>query len=481
MRVAFLQNLGINESLAATEASALLKSRGHEVRMFIARNPGGVLPLLRRWAPDLILLLGSIRSPEYVLEMARALDDSLPIPVVLGGSLPTLWPEILNRVPLRGLIRGEAELALLAGVEALESGRSWGDTLKLPGWMGKWEGKSRMGPPAEISENLDDLPPPDRGLYFEDFSYLGRFPLKKFLASRGCVRSCDVCYLSGVQRLQGRGSRRVRQKSVSRIIAEVNEVRQRWPLRQVHFSDDAFGVGTRFQEEFAARWPREVGLPFACNTLAEVLTEEAVASFSQAGCHAVAVGVEVGDAAVREDIYGKETPDEVFRVAAERLKRHHISLISLNVMGFPGETPERVLQTLDFARSLGARYTRIAMAAPLPGTPAHERAAREGLLDGMDPLDPLRPGLDLSFRVERAEEVMNLFHLFRLGILFPGSRPLLPHLARLPLRPLYQLLDLSSFWNEKRLYGIGLREGLGFGLHAGPPHLRTHNFASLLQ
>lgn len=478
VRLLFFQDRGINESLAVTEVAAALRRDGHKVAVLLEASEPDPLGAARAWRPDLVVVPCSVVDPGFPARIVPALRARLGVPVVLGGSLPTLWPEALSFIEADLAVRGEAETPLRFIAHALEEGEDARALPGRPGIVAFRDGALIDAPPAPVVEDLDALPLPARDLYYARYPAIGRFRWKKFLASRGCVRGCDFCYLSGVQAYYGRGSRRVRTKSVSRVIDEVRAVRRRWPLRRVHFSDDAFAARADWAEELAERWPGEVGLPFTCNTLAELLTERTVAALARAGCVAVAVGVEVGDAGTRRDRYGKPTPDEVFRQAAERLRAHGIALVALHMIGGPGETPESVLKALALARSLGARYARVTLVGPMPGTPFHRQVQQAGLLRGDRPLDaPL--GASLAFAVERADEILNLFHLFRLGVMFPAVARAAPALARLPLRPLHPLLGLSASLTEKRLHGVGLIEGFRYYRHAGPPQSRTTHFPSL--
>lgn len=56
MRVAFLQDNGINESLSLTDVAGLLHSKGHECELFIERNERDFLGSVVAFRPDLVVL-----------------------------------------------------------------------------------------------------------------------------------------------------------------------------------------------------------------------------------------------------------------------------------------------------------------------------------------------------------------------------------------------------------------------------------------
>ncbi|MCK6526839.1 radical SAM protein [Myxococcota bacterium] len=480
MRVLFFQDHGINESPALAEAAAVLRADGHHVSLALESEDPGARGA-RAARPDLVVVPSSVTDPAFPARAVPRLRSRLRVPVVLAGSLPTLWPQALSFVPADAAVRGEAELPLLALVRGMDRGEDPAALAGTDGIVAFRDGALVNAPPPAAPEDLDSLPLPARDVYYEGRPWLSGLSWKKFLSSRGCSRGCGHCYLAGVQALYGRGMRRIRAKSVGRVIAEVGEVRRRWPLRQLHFVDDAFAAHPEWARELAERWPGEIGIPFTCNTLAECLSEGTVASLATAGCRAVCVGVEVGDEEARRVTYRKGTTDALLREVAERLRRHRIHLVTLNMVGGPGDSPESAMQAMRLSWELGARYARVTLVGALHGTPLRTTAEAAGSLLGEgDPARQAPLGAGLSFRVEREEEVLNVFHLFRLGVRFPALGRAIPTLARLPIGPLRPVLGLSNALTERALHGIGVLEGMRYAWHGGLPQSRTAHFPSLL-
>ena len=96
---------------------------------------------------------------------------------------------------------------------------------------------------------------------------------------------CSFCFHHAMKKkvYNARNSAYVRKRSVSHVIDEINHVRRKYNLKFVHFVDDIFNIKTPWLEEFAERWPKEVGLPFDCILMANMTTAHHIALLKKAG------------------------------------------------------------------------------------------------------------------------------------------------------------------------------------------------------
>ncbi len=91
--------------------------------------------------------------------------------------------------------------------------------------------------------------------------------IKIFLTSRVvCPYNCTYCFNHALFELYGSKAKRFASVAWTTIIEEINGVRARYPLEFVVFVDDTFVVCATWLEEFAEKFPQEVGLPFFCNS-----------------------------------------------------------------------------------------------------------------------------------------------------------------------------------------------------------------------
>ena len=480
VRILIVQDNGLNESLALTEASALLWNNGHRCRLVIAREEPDLEAVARSWRPDMVLIPGSILARGFALSAARRLRECTGVPVVLCGTLPTFFPEVVLDPAVDFAVVGEADWALVDLADALRDG---GDPGALPNIRAAVGGAVRDTGVRPMIPDLDALPLPDRELYYR-YPFLRDFPWKKFSAGRGCVHSCSYCYQPGMRRMYGGDPHYVRFKSPERVVAEVLDVRRRAALTHVHFSDDLFTVDADWVPAMADRFAVEVGLPFSCNTSAELITPAVVRALKRGGCVGVAIGVESGDERLRCDtILDKHVTDAAIRRAAALIRGAGMKLITFNMLGMPGERLEQALATLRFNREIGADHVRICFAFPIPGTDMFERALALGELSEADAERIASEQLDFVpgpvLNNPDARQLEKLYSIFRLCLKAPRGDELCRLLLRLPTGSLERLLAFQAPLTEQRIFSLPWFQGLRYFLHCGPPDRRTTNFTSL--
>ena len=478
MKVLFLQDNGLNESLLLTELSGVLRAAGHETAVLLEREELDWRGAIEAENPDLVLIPSSILAHVWVLKTARRVREWLPaVPQVLAGSHPTFYPDILERDGVDMILVRELTSGL-AGRRPLETIRNLhfkrGDTIV----------RNELRPLVD----LDSLPLPDRDLYFARYRFMRAFGWKKFTSGRGCFHKCAYCYQPSYRDMCSGLGRYVRRKSPGRVIDEVRTIADRYPLSNVHFSDDLFITNPRWLRSFAERYPAEVGRPFTINSSAEFVTAETAPLLAAAGCRAVAIGIETRDEALRMDILDKRIPTQTIRDAARAIRDAGMTLVTFNMIGSPGETLAQAIETMRFNAELGTDYARVAICFPIPDTPLARRAEEAGdLLDDVaNDIYALSDSGDLGGRVyfrsakpnERA--FVNLYHLFNLGVSVPSMIPAIERAIRLPRNPLFELGRFHRMWKEKDIFHLSLLDAAYYFAHVGPPELRTSNFVSLL-
>ena len=484
MKVLFVQDNALDESQALIELGAYLRSHGHPCTLLLQREERDLLASARRFEPGLVVVACSMLNHSWARGIARTLEP-LGAPIVMGGTCPTLFPDPLRGAPILGLVQGEAERPILAVVEALEGGARPDALASIPGFLvrrgSEFEG-TPPGPPLDMAE----LPPCDKDLYYERYPFMRAFPFKRFLSSRGCHHRCSYCYISTLNRIQPKlGRRRTRRKDPEVAVAEVAAEARRGPLSHVHFSDDLFTDDPDWLDAFALAWRRDVGLPFTCNTSAELIDDRRARALGEAGCFACGFAVETASARVRIQVLRKGVTEDNIQAAAEHLRRHRIRVATFNMIGLPGETPEEALGTAVLNARIRADFVRLNFAFPMPGTGMGDYAAEHGFLPAdwlerfASPDFRYRPGPQFITPHER--EFRNLFVLFRAVAADARALPAVRRALSAPMIPgLHRALTLQGAWNEKRYFRIPTVAGLRFFGRVGRPELRSTNFPALI-
>lgn len=478
--VLFVQDNAINESLALTELSAALRAAGHPTRLLLTDHTPDPAAEIRRLDPGLAVIPCPVTGHEVALAHARLVRAHAPrCTVVLGGTHATLDPAIARHPEVDAACVGEADEAIVELAARLQAGKDWRDVQNLAFVE---DGELRRNPLRPLIDPLDRLPVPDRDLYFR-YGFVGRFPWKKFTTGRGCIHACAFCWNPTVADLYGtsRGAF-TRRKSPRRAVDEVLAVKERWPLRNVHFSDDLFTVRSAWLEEFAPLYRKEVGVPFSCNSSIELATDRNMEALAEAGCRCVCIGVETGNERLREKILHKTVTDDDIRRAAAAIHRHGMQVATFNMIASPGETLSDALATVRLNREIKADFVRVNIAVPLPHTGFEQRSVEEGLLSAeylsqrADSLEHPR----VAFATHEARAFENLFYLFRPAIYWPRLDPILQRLLQMPITPLLDPLRLLIPFEEKRLNNLRWIDGIRFFRHIGDPHKRNSNYPTLI-
>jgi radical SAM superfamily enzyme YgiQ (UPF0313 family) len=246
----------------------------------------------------------------------------------------------------------------------------------------------------------------------------------------------------------------VRHNSVDYLIRDIRAVRAKYPLELVQlFDDDLFLKPLPWIEEFAERFPKEVGLPIAVSVRANNTNEQVVSLMKRAGLYSVFIGVETGDEDVSDKILARGLTNEQILKACRILKDHSIKVMPLNILGLPVPDPIEVdLKTLDLNIAIRPTLSGATILHLNPGTRLAHYAAVHGFLSpkweeeisiGKKNASLLKyPDPRTGPQVER------LHKLFALTVQFPFLRRWIKFLIRLPLQRLYLFLYMA--WHGYR-------------------------------
>ncbi|MFO0584000.1 MAG: radical SAM protein [Anaeromyxobacter sp.] len=270
------------------------------------------------------------------------------VPVVMGGFHAMLQPEEVARYADSAVV-GEAELLWPRVVDDWRHGR--GERV--------YRAASR---PALRGVR------PDRTLY-RGRRYL---PIGLVESGRGCPYHCEFC---AVQSAYGQ-SRTAR--PVDEVVADVAAAWAERPL--VFLVDDNVTADLAGSRELLdglatvrAPWISQCSIHAA-------LDEDLVARMARSGCQGVLVGLETTDPEVLRAM-GKtfNGGDRVARALAN-LRRHRIAVYGTFVAGYEQDGPDAFAPSLALAKESGMFLAAFAHLTPFPGTPLHDRLAREGRL-----------------------------------------------------------------------------------------------------
>ncbi len=162
MRVLFIQNNGIQESIGIANLSATLKAGGHETDLLLVSHTPDLIEAITRYDPGLIAFSALTGVHHSLQRLAFFIKAHLNIPIIVGGPHPTYSPDMIDTPGVDIICRGEGELAMLELADTMERG---GDVTSIRNLHVKTRNgtihRNDLRPPVP----LDELPMPDRELY----------------------------------------------------------------------------------------------------------------------------------------------------------------------------------------------------------------------------------------------------------------------------------------------------------------------------
>jgi radical SAM superfamily enzyme YgiQ (UPF0313 family) len=343
-------------------------------------DEGATLERARQAVPELVVYLAGNDTLAGDVALGRRLAQSLAgRPVLVAGYLPSLYPaEVLEAGAGHGVLTGEPEPAFQALLERLAGDWSaWPEILgDLAGVVtaraagaGRAEGdqdrpvlvEGLLPPGGPLEEDLDWLPTPDYGLArssaYRDF-FLPR-PFAVLQTSRGCPFGCTYC-------VKPHG-RRMRYRSVGRVLEDVERLVVDHGIRTVRFEDDMFTLRPERVEALCegllALRRRPV---WSCLSRPDTLDPVLPRLMARAGCVRVYLGIETGSPRVWSELDRGGEPDP--RVAVRALSAAGIEAAGFFLVGLPSESEEEFASTVRLARELELDDLAVSTVRPYPGT-----------------------------------------------------------------------------------------------------------------
>ena len=236
--------------------------------------------------------------------------------------------------------------------------------------------------PLLSGEELDELPFADRELLYAAHVQSRRTKIKPIITGRGCPYDCAFCFNKAYSDLYGGKGRRFRRRSPDNVLRELKEVTANHDVRFILFMDDTFILQDKWLHEFMTRYKAEIGLPFWCQVRANLVTDEKIALFKDAGCVSVSFGLEAGNDELRNAVLNRNMSREEILGAAEILRRHDIAFMTNNMLGLPTGNLETDFETLELNAQCRPAYANVFLFQPYPKTGAGRVGLRAWLDDG---------------------------------------------------------------------------------------------------
>lgn len=363
-----------NSPLGLAYIAAVLREDGHVINI-IDLNFGmdwkQFEKELIKAKPDAVGVTCMTTMANNALKVAERVKRNLNCPVILGGPHPTIMPEsILYNENVDYVVEGEGEITIRELIQNLEEHKN---VKTVSGIWYKKNGIIKRTTPRQFIENLDQIPFPARDLLSKEYF---RYGYAYIITSRGCPFNCSFCQPT-LRRLFGP---KVRFRSPSNVVDEMEYLKKSMKIRHVKFEDDTFTINRRRLIELCTEMKkRNVNITWDCNGRVGTVSEDLLLRMKEAGCVKMAFGVESGSQEILDTLNKGITVQEIkndFRLCKDVGIRTHAYLM----VGSPGETEKTIMETASLINEIEPDEMFISITTPLPMTKLYEDMIGRGMI-----------------------------------------------------------------------------------------------------
>lgn len=352
--------------------AAVLERRGYNVAVVDANalrlKPEDIIPYVTD--ADIVGLTAMTPTINTAISIAHHLKQSNPdLTIILGGAHATLLPEetLANAPQLDVIIKGEGEETIIELLQALEQKHPLDN---IRGISYKRNGEVFSNPLRPTNIDLDSLPFLAYHLLpwrrYKPHPPHGRaLPFAAIITSRGCPYQCSYCSKPVF------GSK-FRAQSPQRVVDEIAYYKDRFGIKEIAFYDDVFTLNQKRAYTIAEEIIRRgLKICWTCETRVNLVDKDLLSHMKQAGCYAIAYGIESASQEILDTLNKGITIDEV--EAAIRLTREAgLQTIGYFMLGSPGESPETIGKTIELAKKSKIDFAQFAVTTPFPGTELYD-------------------------------------------------------------------------------------------------------------
>lgn len=334
--------------------------------------------------PDLLLV--SVVEDVFLqaVELLTCIED-LNIPHIVGGVFPTAAGERCLDFPVVQRIgRGEGESIILEFAERVRLGEGLDN---IPGtWRRTTDGGIHKNPNPPLV-NINDMRP-EFSLFEERRFYrpmggniFKTVPVETY---RGCPYSCTFCnspMQRTVSKSEGTGNF-LRRKTMENLRDELRQIQKDQKPEFIYFIDDSFLARPKEEIFDFCDMYEEFKLPFWFNTRPENCKPDVMKRLQEVGCYRISFGIECGNEEYRRKVLTRQVANEQLIESFAAIRESKIPY-SLNlIIGFPGETRELIMDTVELVRSMpGYDTITVSIFTPYHGTVLRQVAVQNEWLD----------------------------------------------------------------------------------------------------
>lgn len=197
------------------------------------------------------------------------------------------------------------------------------------------------------------------------------------LANKGCRARCSFC---SVRNFNGKG---VRQKSTQTVVDEIKGLYENYGINHITWLDDDLFFGKErtldlfnkiVQENLKITWDASNGLIAS----AAVAHPELIDAAEKSGCIGAYFGIESGNDQILREIHKPSGVKHYKKLGPLMNKYPKIFTRGFLIVGFPNETLQQVLDTINVSVEMGLDWYTVQLLTPLPSTEIYDQMIEAG-------------------------------------------------------------------------------------------------------
>jgi len=311
------------------------------------------------------------------LSLAGAIKKIYSPFIIFGGPHTTALPEeVIKEETIDGVVIGEGEETVAEFMNYFKQGK----VVAVDGIIIKDKGRFLRGRKRDFIENLDELPFPAWSLLKHPMEYsppdARDMPVATVMSSRGCPYRCTFCQ---APRIWGR---KIRRRSVDNVVAEIKFLKSRYGIKEIHIADDDFTHNKEWTLDFLRKVEKErVGTRFYFMNGLRIdnVDMDILLGMKRAGFVSIGFGVESGSQRILNSVK-KGLKIAGIEKNFKMVKGLGFKTWAFFILGFLGETPSSLKETVDFSISLDPDFAKYFYLVPFPGTDVYKELLTKNLL-----------------------------------------------------------------------------------------------------
>lgn len=359
--------------LGLLSIAAYLDNHGHTVEIYDrVVESVSLRKRLKRFNPDIagISAIG-IESFQDAVRVSKALNKR-NIPVVWGGHMPSLIPEVVLQTPsVDFVVMGEGEMTMLALLDAVADKSPLRD---IDGLAYRENGVIKTNQPRAYAD-LAQLPVIDWHYVDPKKYFIRNVSSSKTLhvySSKGCPGRCTYCYSPNYSACAWRA------RPAEYFLEEIRYLVHTYGIEGVFFADDLLSPSRNRLQSLCGDI-KQSGIPFVwgCDLRVDSWQREDLQMMYDAGCRWIFFGIESGSPQ-RQSSIRKMTNLQKAKETIDICREIGIVTTTSFIIGFPGETEAELRETATYLAGLNSDVKLAFYFYPVPNSQLYAQLIADG-------------------------------------------------------------------------------------------------------